>query len=256
MKTSLGALLLCAALWACSSGLGEDPLAQADREFASGNYLKAEALYEGYLQASPQGAQRWEAWQQLVRISDTVTGNTRKAARLLEAMQLEFSEDATRFVDLSWQLAETYTRLHEWDKASETWQILLDQGDLTRPQIAEVHWNLGKILQYQGRYGMAKDAMLACLEQADAANPHAHCMYELAQAYGLLKNRAQARAWLERLLALPDLDTELHALGTYMLCEILESEGQKTRARELLESIRETYPNPMVIETRLRQLAK
>jgi len=256
MKTSLGALLLCAALWACSSGLGEAPLAQADREFADGNYLKAEALYEGYLQANPQGEWRWEAWQQLVRISDTAIGNTKKAARLLEAMQLEYSEDATRFVDISWQLAEISTRLHDWDKASETWQSLLDLGDLTPQQVAQIHWNQGKIYQYQGRYGMAKDAMLACLEQADAENPYAHCMYELAQAYSLLKSRAQARAWLEKLLALPDLETELHALGTYMLCEILESEGQLARARELLESIRDTYPNPMVIETRLRQLGK
>jgi hypothetical protein len=81
-------------------------------------------------------------------------------------------------------------------------------------------------------------------------------MYELAQAYSLLKNRAQARVWLDRLLALPGLDPELHALGTYMLCEILEAEGQKAQARALLESIRQTYPNPLVIETRLRQLAE
>lgn len=256
-KTRLGGvLLLCLALWACSSGLGEAPLAQADREFANGNYLKAETLYESYLQANPQGDGRWDAWRQLVRISVTVTGNDKKAARLLEAMQLEYSEDSERFVDLSWQLAETYTRLHDWDKASETWQTLLDQGDLAPAQAAEVHWNLGKIHQYQGRYGMAKDAMLACLEQEGDQTPHARCMYELAQAYSLLKNRAQARVWLDRLLALPGLDPELHALGTYMLCEILEAEGQKAQARALLESIRQTYPNPLVIETRLRQLAE
>lgn len=253
--SSGGALLLCLALWACSSGLGEAPLAQADREYAEGNFLKAESLYESYLQANPQGDARWEAWRQLVRISVSVTGNDKKAARLLEAMQLEYTDDSRRFVDLSWQLAEAYTRLHDWDKASETWQALLDQGDLTRAQMADIHWNLGKIHQYQGRYGMAKDAMLACLEQADEREPHARCMYELAQAFNLLQNRAQAKAWLERLLALPGLDPELRALGTYMLCEILEAEGQKARARELLESIRDTYPNPLVIDTRLRQLA-
>lgn len=248
-------LLFCLALWACNSGLGDSLLAQADQEFSRGNYLKAETLYEQYIQANPQGKARWEAWQRLVRISTTVTHNYSKAAELLEAMQLEYAEDKERTARLSWRLAEVYTTLHNWEKASETWQDLLDEPGLDPASIPDVHWNLGKIYQYQGRYGMAKDAMLACMDKSTAADPHARCMYELAQAYSLLKNRDQAKSWLEKLLALENVDPEQHALAAYLLAEQAEADGNKDRARELLESIRTTYPNPKVVETRLKQLA-
>ncbi len=256
MSNSIKALLLILALTACSSGLGDTPLAQAEKEFTQGNYLRAEALYEQYIQANPQGDARWEAWNRLVEISTTITGNNKKAAQLLEAMQLEFSDDPQRAGHLAWTLAQTYTALHDWDKAAETWQTLLDQNGLTSDQTADIHWNLGKIYQYQGRYGMAKDAMLACMDKAPKGPKNTRCMYELAQAYSLLKNRDQAKAWLEKLLAAKDIDPDTHALSAYLLSELLEAEGQTARARTLLESIRTTYPNPMVIETRLRQLGK
>lgn len=256
MKTKLFPLLICALLWACSNGLGDGILTQADKEYSQGNYLKAETLYEQYLQANPQGSKRWDAWQRLVKISTTVTRNHRKAAQLLEAMQLEYTDNPEKDAALDWKLAEVYTTLHDWDKAAETWQALLEQPTLTDEQFSDIHWNLGKIYQYQGRYGMAKDAMLSCMERTTENNPHVLCMYELAQAYSLLKNRDQSKAWLDKILLLENTDEELHALASYLLAEIMESEGNYDRARELLTAIRKTHPNPLVVETRLKQLAK
>jgi len=258
MRNSFSSILLCFTLllFACSSGLGESQLAQAEQEYTQGNFLKAEALYELYIQANPQGSQRWEAWNKLVEICITITRNHKKAAQLLEAMQLEYSDDPVRQVELAWSLAEVYTTLHDWDKGAETWQVLLDQKDLSAEQVAKIHWNLGKIYQYQGRYGMAKDSMLACMEKTTDTEYGTRCMYELAQAYSLLKNRDQAKLWLEKIIAQEGVDTETHALSVYLLSEVLENEGQIARARALLLSIKATYPNPKVIETRLQQLGK
>ena len=246
-------LLACAA---CSSSFDDGMLAQADAEFAKGNYLRAESLYERYLEANPQGAQRWRAWDKLADIAINVVGDLHKAATILEAAHLEYSDDAGRAADVLWRLARVYTDLRDWERASETWNRLIDNYDLPKERLWQVYWNLGKIHQFQGRYAMAKDSMLSCMESAPDQPSRSQCMYELAQAYSFLKNREQAESWLEQLLALDKADPELKALATYLLSEQAEADGDIPRARELLESIRTTYPNPKVVESRLKHLGK
>lgn len=229
-------------------------LRQANQEYAGGNYLRAESLYERYLEANPQGDGRWQAWQRLAEISLTVVGDQRKGSALLESAYLEYTENTERAAGILWRLARVYTDLRDWDKASETWIKLIDQEHVLKEKAWEVHWNLGKIYQFQGRYAMAKDSMLSCMEVAPDDASRAQCMYELAQAYSFLKNKEQSHAWLEKLLALENADPELKALSAYLLAELAEADGDIPRARELLESIRETYPNPKVIQARLKHL--
>lgn len=257
MRRLLGLALMVLMLAACSGAGRDTMISQADEEYAAGNYLKAESLYERYLEANPQGKGRWRAWQRLADISLTVTGNARKGAALLESALLEYSENTERAAGILWRLARVYTDLRDWDSATDAWNNLIDHHEALdhEPGHAwEVYWNLGKIYQFQGRYDMAKDSMLSCMEVAPDDPARAQCMYELAQAFGLLKNREQAQSWLEKLLELEGVDPELQALGAYLLAELAESEGDMDRAKQLLESIRETYPNPKVIEARLKHL--
>ena len=256
LKRLIAVLCLLLACAACTPSFDDGMLAQADAEFDKGNYLRAESLYERYLEANPQGTQRWRAWDKLADIAINVVGDLHKAATILDAAHLEYSDDAGRAADVLWRLARVYTDLRDWERASETWNRLIDNYDLSKKRLWQVYWNLGKIHQFQGRYAMAKDSMLSCMETAPDQTSRSQCMYELAQAYSFLKNREQAESWLEQLLALDNADPELKALATYLLSEQAEADGDVPRARELLESIRTTYPNPKVVESRLNNLGK
>lgn len=247
-------LLLVLALWACSPASEDLMLQQAEQEYASGNFLRAESLYERYLEANPQGDGRWDAWERLVDISLNIVGDQRKGSALLESAYLEYADNPERAAGILWRLAQVYTDQRHWDQALETWLKLIDLRGASQDRLWEVHWNLGKIYQFQGQYAMAKDSMLSCMELAPDDNSRSRCMYELAQAFSFLKDKEQARNWLEKLLALKDADPELRALSAYLLAELAEADGDIEKARALLESIRDSYPNPKVIDARLQHL--
>jgi tetratricopeptide (TPR) repeat protein len=252
MKTKTAiALVLACLLWACSPQAEDTTLSRADREYAQGNYVQAENLYQNYLQSSPQGDARWKVWNRLLDICLDINDSPRKAATLLEAMLLEFSDAPERSAQLTRQLADVYMRMRQWDKAAETWQHALAANAGDPDRLWEISFNLGKVYQYQGRYDLSRDAMLQCVQDAPADAPRATCMYELAQAYSLLQNNEQAREWLHKVRAQQAAPEELRARATFLLAEIAVSQGEREKALELFSSIRTTYPNPKVIETRI-----
>lgn len=59
-----------------------------------------------------------------------------------------------------------------------------------------------------------------------------------------------------QILAMPGADKELKALAGFLLGDALEQQGRTADALAMFESVRETYPNEMVVETRIRQLRK
>lgn len=256
MRSFIVCVLLALSLVACKQESSNGGLVQANKEYAQGNYLKAESLYERYLELNPQGGGRYDAWRRLADISLNVTGNNKKAASMLEAAYLEFAANDAYAGEILWRLAGVQTQLHNFEKAVETWRRLLELHPPSTAKLWEAHWSLGKIYQFQGRYDMARESMLACVESAPNDVIRAKGMYELAQAYSLLKNRPQTRIWLEKVLEVEQAEAETKALASYLLSEILELDGDKVRARALLESIRDTYPNPLVIESRLKHLGK
>lgn len=255
MKTRFALLaLLFSLLWACSSPIGDGSLSRADEEYAQGNFLQAQNLYQSYLQSNPQGDKRWRVWNRLLDISLDVQNAPEKAARLLDAMLLEFSADAERSADLAWKLADVYTRMREWDKATEAWLHALSVSAENTDRLWEMYFNLGKVYQFQGRYDMARDAMNSCVENAPDNHIRATCMYELAQAYSLLKNNEQAHLWLEKVRADENAAPELKAQAVYLLAELAIAQGERETALKLFESIKDTYPNPKVVETRIQLL--
>ncbi|NJB68009.1 tetratricopeptide (TPR) repeat protein [Desulfobaculum xiamenense] len=255
MRNSIAALvLLVSSLWACSPQIGDGPLARADGEYARGNYLQAEGLYQAYLQSTPQGDERWRVWNRLLDICLVVNDTPTKAVTILEAMILEFADRPERSAELTWKLAEVHTRMRNWGKAAETWLHLLTEESVPTDRLWEIHHNLGKIYQFQGHYDLARDAMSAAVDNAPDGPARATCLYELAQAFFLLNNNEQARDCLRKLLEAQGVDPELEARSIYMLAEIAVAQGDIPAARDLFRSILETYPNPRAVETQLKLL--
>ena len=229
-------------------------VAQARQAYAEGRFSDAESLYEEYLQSTPQGKDRWEAWNRLLDVALNVRGDYETADALLEAMFLEFGEDPEPAWELLSRLAGIYESLGDGSMAVQTWQKALRIEGLESSHAGTVYLRLAKLYQEQRDYDLALEALKSCTQSASELETLAHCRYETAQTLGYMQNWHQAKEVLDGLLAEPEQDPEIQALAVFMLADIYEHEGDYAQAQELMESIRLTYPNPRVVETRIEHL--
>lgn len=242
-------------LYSCESEPEESSLVvQARQAYAAGHFSDAEALYEEYLQTVPEGEDRWEAWNRLLDLALNVRGDYETADALLEAMYLEFGEDPDMAWDLMSRLATIYESLGDTAKAVETWQKALRIEDLDASHLGDVFLHLAKLFQEQRDYDLALEALEACGESAEDDGIRFQCRYETAQTLGYMQNWHRAKQELDELLETEGLTDDIRALAVFMLADIFEHEGDYSEAQALLESIRETYPNPRVVETRIEHL--
>jgi len=251
MGLSLAVILLCA----CDKARTEnEEIDMARSAYSAGHFTEAERLYEKYLQLKPEGEDRWEAWNRLLDVALSVRGDYEKAAGLLDAMVLEYGDVPGRAASLMTKLADVFEQMRDWDKAIDSWQKCLNLPDLPEDKIPYIHWKLSKIYQNQRDYDLAQDALKTCIGESRENESKAMCLYELAQTLGYQNNWPEARKNLSAILELKGVGEERVALATFMLADIYEQEGNFKEAIQLIQSIRDTYPNPKVIETRLRHL--
>ncbi|WP_243544504.1 tetratricopeptide repeat protein [Pseudodesulfovibrio tunisiensis] len=254
------ALALFAALLICLSGCGPNDapgmkdIRQAREAYSKGFFLEAEKGYEHYLQDQPQGKFREEAWERLAEISIAYKGDLERAVVLLEAMYLELGRDN----ELAWkvmsQLGDVYDQLGNWAKALESYEKCLAHAAGDPKAVADTQLRMAKLYRRQGNFDLVAATLENCADTASDPQARARCLYELAQSYSFINSWNQAKKSLERLLVLDGADEEIRALGTFLLADIYEAEREYAKARELLMSIRETYPNPKVVESRLNSL--
>jgi TolA-binding protein len=259
--TSLGhlagpaVLVLTLVLGACAQDQGRiNELADARQAFSQGHYFEAERMYEAYLQTHPRGAERWEAWSRILDISLNVRGDQEKAAGILEAMILEYGDEPERAWSVLSRLADVYVDLKRWDRATATLHKLLNIPSLGAEQQAEVHMRLAAIYQSQREYDLAQDALASCMELAREDETLAACMYDQARVMSYIQNWARAKKLLNGIRGMTRVSQERKALATFMLADIHEHEDDFATARDLLRSIRHTYPNPKVVEQRLENI--
>ena len=246
-------LLLCS----CGGTSGEDQsLEEARRAFASGQYLESEKLYERYLQINPKGDARWESWNRILDITLHVRDEPRKAVALMEAIYLEYGDDASKAWSLLTRLAGLYEGMREWDKAVDAWQRALGLPNLPPDESSEVRLRLAGIYRHMRDYDLAQDTLSLCAEEATDPEVKATCLYDLAQIQADLHNTAKAEGLLAEIMAAPDVSKERKALAGFALADLYEAGQELDRAEELLQSIMNDYPNPKAVEIRLKDLRR
>ncbi len=246
--------------------------------YANGNFTEAERIYESYLQYNADGSYRWEAWNRLLDISLNVLGNYDKSTSLLEAMSLEFSHDPEQSWKLSVKLAQLQEDAKQWNEAIGTWQSALEIDGLDDSHYPEVYLHMARIYRRQHAIDLAEEALKACEADASLPDTRALCLYELAQTLEYMQRRieaqsialtpAQVRAFdpktnqerikelLLKIMNLEGVESERKALAGFMLAEVYENMNMVPKAIELLQSIRDIYPNPKVVDVRLDYLKK
>lgn len=241
----------------CMQPESEDVLSQARKAFITKEYSEAERFYQRYLRESQAGEERWEVWNRLIEITGTVRGDKKGAIELFDAMLLEYAVDPERYKSILISKGELYTESGLWSDAARTWLQVLSAPGVTVEQETQAYTNLGKAYLMQGDYGLAVDAFTDCRELAYKDLQHELlCIYDIAQAFAFLGNHTEAEQNLLELLSKDTLNEELMARAKLLLADIYEQQEKPLKAIALLQEIRETYPNPRVVEFRLAHLQK
>nr|WP_321513291.1 tetratricopeptide repeat protein [uncultured Pseudodesulfovibrio sp.] len=222
--------------------------------YSKGFYLEAEKEYERYLQAEPQGAFRKEAWDRLSEIAVTVKGEYDRAVVLLEAMYLELGDDPESGWKIMYQLGEVYSVLGNRLKAIESFEKCLLHAAKFPEKTTQTQLRMARLYREMGNYGQVAATLQNCADSAGSADDKAQCLYELAQSYSFISSWSQAKNALETLLGLQDISEETRALSIFLLADIYENDRDYAKAKSLLESIVDTYPNRRVVESRLANL--
>jgi len=233
---------------------GVDDIERARTSYSKGFYLEAEKEYERYLQAEPQGAYRKEAWERLSEIAVTVKGEYDRAVVLLEAMYLELGDDEEAGWRIMYQLGEVYSVLGNKLKAIESFEKCLLHAAEFPEKTTQTQLRMARLYRDMGNYGQVAATLQNCVDSADNADDKAQCLYELAQSYSFISSWSQAKNALETLLSLQDVSEETRALSVFLLADIYENDRDYAKAKSLLESIVDTYPNRRVVESRLANL--
>lgn len=252
----MAVVLALLALVGCSrsGSAGAEDLEQARDAYSKGFYLEAEKGYERYLQVEPQGKFRKEAWERLSEIAVNIKGELDRAVVLLEAMYLELGTDPDEAWRIMNRLGDVYSQLGNLTKAVESYEKCLVHAAGNPERMCQTQMRMAKLYRAMGNYDLVTATLSNCADAAPNNESKAKCLYELAQSYSFISNWSQSKRAVDTLLDLPDVSDETRALSIFLLADIYENERNYAKTRELLESIRTTYPNPKVVETRLANL--
>lgn len=258
--------LACAALLlglmgltACDRGAPTGPaldLAIARDAYAGGYFLEAEQAYERYLQSDPQGKHRLEAWTRLVEIASGVKGDLGKAVTLLETATLEYNGRPEVNWPLLFRLGELYELQGQRRKALDAWGRCQDTsgGDVAKSVQAQMRMAVAN--RALGKHDLAVELLTQCVAQAKDVETKSRAMYELAQTHALSAQWAKSMAILDEIMALDKAPQDVKVMSAYLLADGYEAQRNIPKAREILLSLKDTYPNPEVIVARLATLGQ
>jgi len=259
LALACAALLAACGLAACGRGEPTGPaldLSIARDAYAGGYFLEAETAYERYLQSDPQGKHRLEAWTRLVEIASGVKGDLGKAVTLLETATLEYNARPEVNWPLLFRLGELYELQGQRKKALDAWGRCQDTsgGDVAKAVQAQMRMAVAN--RALGKHDLALDLLTQCVAQAKDEETKSRAMYEMAQTLSLSWQWPKTIAILNDILALEKAPQDVKVMSAYLLADAYEAQRDLPKAREILLSLKDTYPNPEVIMARLANLGQ
>lgn len=233
-----------------------DDLRDARKAMMTRDFLEAEKFFERYLRRSPEGAERWEVWNSLVELALSVRNDRKAAIELLEAMRIEYEDQADKRRKISMRLAEQYRLLRKYDRAVYLWSSVAEDVRADTIERSRACRNLAHVYLRRLEFELAKQSLGYCLALDIPESVRAECLYDLAQTYVGMDELENAVTQLRAVLALRDIADSTRTLSIFMLADALDQQGNNDEAIELFTSISHTYPNRKVVEQRIAFLEK
>lgn len=245
---------------ACTGGPEQDEatrkLVRARQAWLTGDYAKAEAGYQRYLQDVKNGPGRLEAWQRLTDIALIVWGNPAAAAPLLDAAMLEIGPDDPALTELLVAAVDVALRTDNTAKALDLLQALAARQDLSPSRRVWVALHREQALTMRHDLPGAKQTLEACRQADLPAATTAPCSLRLATVLSESGQQERACAIWQSVFQDTTVNTTLRAQAGFALAETAEARRDKKTARQLYEAIKDWYPNPVVIHHKLDYLDK
>lgn len=233
-----------------------DDLADARAAMMKRDFLEAEKSFERYLRRSPEGAERWEVWNSLVEIAQSVRNDRKAAIELLEAMLIEFEADPAKKREISMRLAELHRLARRYERAVSLWSSVAEDDKADAVERARACRYLAHVYLRRLEFELSKESLGYCLALEIPDSVRAECLYDLAQTYVGMDELDNAINEFRNVLALKNIAESTRTLTIFMLADALEQKGQNAEALKLFETISDTYPNRKVVEQRIEFLEK
>lgn len=232
----------------------QDDLDLAMEALKSRDIGDAEMYFERYLRKNPSGEERWEVWQELMDIALNVRQDKAVVRDYLEIMLAEYADDPVRRADIQMRLASLCNEMRLYKRAIALWEDLIADEDFPENLRAAVYRDLSRAYLRRLETVKAEQILNLCLELDVPASLKAECLFDLAETQSLTGEFKASEKSLQNLLDFNDLPEEWRVMATFMLADVLEQQDRLDEAARHYESIRESYPNPKVVEIRLNNL--
>lgn len=255
LRVLLTALVLAACLLAACGGADapapEEDLKRADAALRDRDIGDAEMYFERYLRRNPGGDQRWQVWHKLLEIALNIRQDKATAAEYLEIMLTEFADDPPRRRSIQLELAGLCDKMRDYGRAVTLWETLAADKDAPDQDLALVYRELSRAYLRRLEFSEATDVLGYCLELKVGEDTKADCLYALAETQMLTEALKESEQALRDLLQLDNVSEDRRIQAVFMLADVVEQQNRLDEAEELLERIRDSYPNARVVAMRL-----
>lgn len=238
----------------CESKPSPDNLAEAYQYIEKKEWSAAERYLELYLREEERLDLRFEAWNKLLEVGGHLTYNDKWTINCLEEMYSEFEEQTEHLKSILWRLASAYEHIRNYNKALEYWEKLFSQSGLSVEQQANILRNLAGVSVKLYRFDVANNYLKGCLELPLSLMMRLECLLDRADISSSMGFFDEGASYALIVLESDEASIELKGKAGFILADIKEQQGNIQKAIELFKSIREYYPNSMVVDQRLQLL--
>lgn len=246
-------LIFLLLLFSCNgNGITEnDLLHNARTAFLIGENVSAENLYKQYLQFYPTGKFRYEAWERIYDITVNLRNNKLEALPILDAMQLEFSNDKDSVINILELTAKLYSDLYLTEQAIETWEKYIRISQIETYRINYARLQLSRLYNLINKHELSFKVMRECRTTHDENHVYLKCQLQEAQLFLKLQQVSQASEILENLITKINANSDIYFESNLLLAEIYELQNDNFKAKQLYQNLLIYFPENQVIKSRL-----
>ena len=238
----------------CESNTSPNNLTEAYQYIEKKEWSAAERYLELYLREEERLDLRFEAWNKLLEVGGYLTYNDNWLISCLEEMYSEFEDQPEQMKSILWRLALAYDRIRNYNKSIEYWEKLFIQPGLSVEQQANILRKLASSSVKIHRFDIANNYLKNCLELPLSSINRLECLLDRADIASSMGLFDEGASYALLVLESDEASIELKGKAGFILADIKEQQGNIQKAIELFKSIREYYPNAMVVDQRLQLL--
>jgi tetratricopeptide (TPR) repeat protein len=189
-------------------------------------------------------------------VSEQSDSGKRWAEVYLETMLEEYAADSARVKWILYRMATLRESGQDFEKAAEILQRVLEMPDVDPLEYAVTARRLSHLQVRQRNLEAAEEVLLGCLGQEINNAVRSECLYDLAHVSSLSSKYRAGRNFLDQILDMDDAAPDIKIMTEFMIADMLEQEGKLSEALQAFEAIRDRYPNPLVVTTRVGLIQK